>query len=37
LAAVVYMGGHVSGAHYNPAVSFALFLRRVIDARTLVA
>jgi aquaporin Z len=37
LAAMVYMGGHVSGAHYNPAVSFALFLRRVIDARTMVA
>ena len=35
LAAMVYMGGHVSGAHYNPAVSFALLLRRVIDARTM--
>ncbi|MGH7763485.1 MAG: MIP/aquaporin family protein [Candidatus Dormibacteraceae bacterium] len=35
LAAMVYMGGHVSGAHYNPAVSFALFLRRVIDLRTM--
>lgn len=37
LAAMVYMGGHVSGAHYNPAVSFALFLRRAIDSRTLLA
>jgi len=37
LAAMVYMGGHISGAQYNPAVSFALFLRRVIDARTMVA
>lgn len=25
--AVIYLGFHISGAHYNPAVSFALFLR----------
>jgi aquaporin Z len=35
LAAMVYMGGHVSGAHYNPAVSFGLFLRGVISPFTL--
>jgi aquaporin Z len=35
LMAMVYMGGHVSGAQYNPAVSLAFFLRRVIDARTM--
>ena len=35
LTAMVYMGGHVSGAHYNPAVSFGLFLRRAISATTM--
>jgi aquaporin Z len=37
LAAMVYMGGHVSGAQYNPAVTFSLFLRRVVDGSTLGA
>ena len=37
LMVMVYMGGHVSGAHYNPAVSLGLFLRRKIDATTLAA
>lgn len=27
LAVMVYAGGHVSGGHYNPAVSLAAFLR----------
>lgn len=35
LAAMVYMGGHVSGAHYNPAVTFGLFLRGVITPATM--
>ena len=27
LAVVIYAGGHVSGAHYNPAVTLAVWLR----------
>jgi aquaporin Z len=37
LMAMVYMGAHISGAHYNPAVSLGLFLRQKIDATTMVA
>lgn len=32
LAVLVYMGGHISGGHYNPAVTFALLLRKQITA-----
>merc|ERR1711998_523812 len=27
LMCVVYMGGHISGGHYNPAVSLAVWIR----------
>ena len=31
LMVMVYAGGHISGAHYNPAVTFAVLLRRKIS------
>lgn len=31
LAVMVFAGGHVSGGHYNPAVSLAVFLRKKIS------
>ena len=37
LIAMVYMGGHVSGAHYNPAVSLAVFLRGRMTAPEMLA
>lgn len=36
LMVMVYMGGHVSGAHYNPAVSVGVFLRGKLEAGDLV-
>jgi aquaporin Z len=32
LMCMIYMGGHISGAHYNPAVTFAIFIRRKIGS-----
>jgi aquaporin Z len=36
LMVMVYMGGHVSGGHYNPAVSLAVLLRGKLQARDAV-
>lgn len=33
LMAMVYMGGHISGAHYNPAVSVAMLIRGKLEAK----
>ena len=33
LMCVVYMGGHISGGHYNPAVTLAVYLRGKISGR----
>ncbi len=31
LAVLIYIGAHVSGSHYNPAVTFSLWLRKKIQ------
>lgn len=33
LMVMVYMGGHISGAHYNPAVTLAVLMRKKIDGK----
>lgn len=36
LAVMVFAGGHVSGGHYNPAVSLAVFLRKKISFENML-
>jgi aquaporin Z len=36
LMVMVYMGGHVSGGHYNPAISLAVFLRGALKGGDLL-
>ena len=36
LSVLVYMGAHVSGAHYNPVVSLAMFIQKEINRSQLL-
>ena len=36
LTVMVYMGGHISGAHYNPAVSIAMIFRGLLTTKEAV-
>src|SRR5207302_1887642 len=35
LMAMIYIGGHISGGHFNPAVSFAMFLEKTLSLHGL--
>src|SRR6202008_1703680 len=37
LMVMIYAGGHISGGHYNPAVTMAALIRRRIGIRDAVA
>ena len=36
LMVVIYMGAHVSGAHYNPAASLGIFIRGKMESKDLL-
>jgi aquaporin Z len=36
LMVMIFMGGHISGAHYNPAVSLAAMIRGALPASELI-
>ncbi len=33
---MVYMGGHISGAHYNPAVSIVMIIRGLLSVKEAI-
>ena len=35
LATLIYMGAHISGAHYNPVVSLAMFINKEINLKEM--
>jgi aquaporin Z len=37
LAVMIFAGGHISGGHYNPAVSLAVALRGKLDTKDLIS
>ncbi len=37
LMILVYAGGHISGAHYNPAISWSIFIRRGVNFSHFIA
>lgn len=36
LTAMVYMGGYLSGAHYNPAITLGIWIQKKIDSKQAI-